>query len=208
MRRLLPLLFVGVALFASAVASATEFSWLGQDKVSLTLPKDWRLESASEPANGATYRLTTADPADGLLIITVARIPPGRTLDSDQIKDQLLLLVAQRGLVSIDLTGCVLAPPPVIPNSTENNFAPLPLKSAQGIGWYAQFTDPVLVGKAAAPGNFKKVRIGLVRLNDHALATVTMLFNDPAHARVTEMMSIAESLLLKEPAPRPSPASP
>jgi len=156
---------------------AVELNWPGRGKILLDAPAQWELSANREGAAAISIKLLPPKPALGSLQIAVLASQGDKFVRVENLQSTLHDMVKD-----------------YIPNSVEKQFSPVALHSAQGTGWYAQFTDPALVGKSSTPDNLKVMRSALVGLTDHLLALVTMQFDDPDSPEAAAMLQVTESL--------------
>ena len=72
------------------------------------------------------------------------------------------------------------------------------LKIAEGLGFYANFTDPDLVGKPVEKGNYKTATPVILSLGSKYLIKVTVLCDDLNGADYQDTIKIVESIKIKK----------
>jgi hypothetical protein len=176
--------FAAAVLLAASLlparAPAEDLKWSGHGLIRLSVPTGWSLTSHDGGEDGFHLR---AKPKAGEAV--VARITIFEPSGDKVIRSQDL-----RGLLGKSVQ-------PVLEGSVERAFDPKPLALAQGTGWVVQFTDASLVGKPAAPGEFKMVRSASATLDGRQIVVATILFDDASRSEVAEAMSLLSSLRLE-----------
>lgn len=172
-------LFAG--LFIATVTltvQATEFAWAGRGTITFDLPPGWELNGRQIGGGGAfAFDARPKSDAPAVLRITLANTPSDRPLDPAKLATMLEEMVRN-----------------YVDGSVEKRFAPQPLPLAQGRGLYVQFTDAALVGHPAQRENLKVMRNAIAALDDHALAIITLQFDDPAAPELSAMMGIVRHM--------------
>ena len=177
--------FLGLAVFLGSNllpghARADDFAWGGRGTIRLSVPAGWQLASKDGGENAYLLRAQPKAGATVVAQITLAALPPGRTIRPDQVKD-----VLEAGTQEF-LAG-----------SVEKTFDPKPLAISGGSGWFVQLTDASLVGKPPQPGNFKVMRSAMATLGDGVMLIATITFDDPSRPEVSEAMSLLSSVRLE-----------
>lgn len=172
------LLILAACLVASlTLVRADDFSWPGHGTVSFEVPRDWNFRGGQASISAFGWVGEPRSGAAAVLQLTLIELPAGKSIQAAEVQDQLRQSVR-----------------PVISDSVEKAFGPQPITLRQGTGWYAQFTDPALVGKPPVPGNFKVMRSALLALDTHSIVVATMQFDDPNRPEAAAMLSLVASM--------------
>ncbi|MES2505451.1 MAG: hypothetical protein V4599_02035 [Verrucomicrobiota bacterium] len=70
------------------------------------------------------------------------------------------------------------------------------LRLKSGVGFYACFTDPNLVGKPPEPRNYKVLAPATIVLSKHVLLSVTLFTDDKTSREFTDLVKMLESVVL------------
>lgn len=170
-------LLPALLLLTPGVMQARDFAWSGHGTISFDVPGAWKVQA--QPAEDLRYAFS-AHPESGataFLQITLVNVPANKPIVVAELPDRLHASLQ-----------------PYIEQSVEREFRPVPLKSRQGKGWYAELTDASLVGQPPVPDDYKVMRSALVALDRHTLVIATMQFDDPAGDAAGEMLAIVGSL--------------
>lgn len=192
--RLLPRsLLVGFCAITFLVsAHAIEFSWANRGTITFDLPSSWDVDGRPVAGGGGYAFKLHPKSGIGVLQIMLANTPADRPVEAAKLTATLEAVVRDQ-----------------VDGSVEKKFAPQPLPLAQGSGVFVHLTDASLVGQPPQPENLKAMRNAVAALDDHALAIITLQFDDAAGPELGAMMEIVRSLRLQRLVlPVKSPASP
>lgn len=182
--RLLPRSFLAslcatTLTFASA-ARAAEFTWPDRGLITLDTPADWTIENRPIAGGGGYAFKLQPKSGTGSLQITLANTPTDRPVEAAKLAATLEQVVRD-----------------YVDGSVEKKFFPQPLPLAQGTGVFVQLTDASLVGQPAQRDNFKMMRNAIDALDAHALAIITLQFDDATGPELPAMMEIVRSFRLQ-----------
>lgn len=189
--KLLPLLLL-LVLTASAPAGS-----LG-DAANVTPPAGWNLVENDRPSPFPTLKYVS--PAGHKAVALISLLPASQATATDLV-----------GLKRFHARICT----PFLP-SPDFAVESRDLKPVHGIGVYATFEDPSLVGKTPAPGEYKNATSACLFLGGDVLVQATILCDDPTAPEFREALDMLRGIAAsggktsgRPPAPRlPAATSP
>lgn len=179
-------LLVALVLLWTPVASlAAEVRFAEQEDLVLVTPDGWTVaaDRARNPLFPfATVRVTAGGDRNAICLISIL------DRNREEMKDPAVL----KRLLTIDARPYV---------QSADELKKLELKSltlAGGLGFYANFIDPDLVGKPIRKGSYKTATPIVLSLGSDYLIKATILCDDLAGADYAEALRIVESLAVKK----------
>jgi hypothetical protein len=172
-------------LLASAFAGADELHVSSAEPVYVVAPAQWKLGTDRAPVNlfpFETYHVVATGGRNALCLISIY------AKDKPQFTDAEFLKKVLRG----DSQPYLNFPGDMAKLEIKE------LKIAEGLGFYANFVDPDLVGKPVEKGNYKTATPIILSLGSKYLIKVTILCDDLSGADYQEAMRIVESIKVKK----------
>jgi hypothetical protein len=172
-------------LLASAFAGADELHVSSAEPVYVVAPAQWELGTDRAPVNlfpFETYHVVATGGRNALCLISIY------AKDKPQFADAEFLKKTLRG----DSEPYLSCPGDAAKLEIKQ------LKIAEGLGFYANFADPDLVGKPVEKGNYKTATPIILSLGSKYLIKVTILCDDLGGADYQDAMKIVESIKIKK----------
>ena len=169
---------------SAAMASAGELRVSAKEPLVVSAPEKWQVLKDKAPAPAFpfdTYRVEPPGTRNAVALITVF----------DQDKPEFTDPAFLKKILQGDCQPYVSKPA---------DLAKLQFKEVKltgGLGFYANFTDPDLVGKPVQKGTYKTVTPILLCLGKKYLMKVTLLCDDLNGVDYRELMKVVESLQIK-----------
>ncbi|GEP41927.1 hypothetical protein [Brevifollis gellanilyticus] len=181
MRNLFPV-FIALLLLTSASELRAEDFDLGKNgQLSVAVPEGWEGKAKEIPGVGVDITVRPKTPRNMACKLTVLFIPAEQELTPEQVIERWKGTLGQFAEGSVE---------------KEAKVEKLNLKS--GVGVYASFTDPSLVGKPSEPGNYKVMSPGMIHLKKELVIATTIFADDKAAPEFAVLVKMLESVTLKE----------
>jgi hypothetical protein len=172
-------------LLATAYARAGELQVSSTDPIFVTVPDHWQAAKYSppdHPSPAETYRIVPPDSRNAAVLFSLFDKSTPEFSDPEFLKKTL------RG------TFVVYVASPV-------DLPKIPIKELNikgGLGYYASFVDPDLVGKPVEKGNYKISTSAIVGLGSKYLIVITVLCDQINGADYRDAINIVESIKVKK----------
>jgi hypothetical protein len=166
-------------------ATADDLRVSSTEQVVVTAPDQWKSEKDKSPTDALaveTYRVAPKGDRNVILMISILKGEQQKTSDPEALKILFRL-------------GCR----PYVASAADLPKVELKeLKIDGGRGYYANFTDPDLVGKPVKKGSYKTATPMVLSLSSKYLITVTLLCDDLNGNDYKDAFKIAESIRIKK----------
>ena len=182
MKKITPLLLV---VFVCGFARAGDLSVSAKEPVIVVAPDQWKSTKDKSPSGSfpfETYRVVPSINRNAVCLISIF------DKDKQEFADPQFL----KKILRADSR-------PYVDSSDE--LAKLELKEMKingGLGFYANFVDPDLVGKPVKQGSYKSVTPILLSLGSKYLIKVTVLCDEINGADYRDIIKIVESIGIKK----------
>lgn len=173
-------------LLPMGLAQAGDLRVSSKEPVIVTTPDQWQAAKDKPPTPNfpiETYRLVPPSGRNAICLVSI--------LDKDKktFADPAFLKTALRGECQ-----------PYVKSPDELPKVELKeLKIQGGLGFYANFVDPDLVGKPVKPGDFKTATPILLSIGSSYLIKITILCDELGGADYREALKIVESIKVRKP---------
>jgi hypothetical protein len=175
-----------VAIFlASAFANADELHVSSAEPVFVVAPAQWELGKDQAPTDTfpfETYHIAAPAGRNAMCLISIYAKDKPESADAEFLKKLL------RG----DSQPYLSSPGDAAKVEIKE------LKIKEGLGYYANFTDPDLVGKPVEKGNYKTATPIILSLGSKYLIKVTVLCDDLSGTDYQEAIKIVQSIKIKK----------
>ena len=182
MKKLIPFL---LTLFVASFANANELRVSAKEPVIVVAPDQWKSTKDKSPGGSFPFETYRVEPSAGhnsvCLISILAR-------DKPEFADPQLLKRIVRG----DSRPYVNSPAELSKVELKE------LKIKGGLGFYANFVDPDLVGKPVQVGSYKTATPIILSLGSNYLIKVTLLCDEINGADYRDAIKIVESIRAKK----------
>jgi hypothetical protein len=172
-------------LLASVFVNADELHVSSAEPVFVVAPAQWELGKDRAPAGSfpfETYHIAAPSGRNAMCLITIF------AKDKPEFTDAQFLKKLLRG----DSRPYVSSPD----DSAKMEIKELKIK--EGLGFYANFVDPDLVGKPVEKGNYKTATPIILSLGSKYLVKVTVLCDDLSGTDYQDAITIVQSIKIKK----------
>ncbi|MDB6067098.1 MAG: hypothetical protein JWR26_3306 [Pedosphaera sp.] len=173
-----------LVLMACSFARAGELRISSAEPIVVTAPDQWQMTKEKGPTGSVVLEASRISPPQGRnAMCLVSILGKNQTNFTDPAMLKKLLVADSRPYVSS-------------PDDLSKVEAK-ELKIAGGLGYYANFIDPDLVGKPVKTGEFKTATPVIVSLGSKYLLKVTILCDDLKGPDYRDAIKIVESIMIK-----------
>ncbi|HXN34726.1 MAG TPA: hypothetical protein VN877_01050 [Opitutaceae bacterium] len=159
-----------------ALAGAQTLDLGTHGKFSMSVPKDWTY--SAQKMEGAGYAITLSAPgaANAKCVLSLVYVETPEPLSRERVQAEVLSACDQ-----------------FVDASLEKKKVLREFSVPGSYGVYCLFTDASMVGKPAAPDQFKVVALGEVHLSDEITMSASMLFDDEKGPEFQAMLGAISS---------------
>jgi len=172
-------------LFVPGIVNAAELRVSSKEPVVVLAPDTWRATKGRSPNGGFPFETYRMEPSTnrnvGFLVSVFDK-------DKPEFADPEFLKKLVRG----DSRPYVSSPDDLAKTEIKE------LKIEGGLGFYANFIDPDLVGKPVVKGQFKTATPIIVSVSSKYLVKVTLLCDEIDGADYRDAMAVIKSLKVKK----------
>ncbi|GAA5146176.1 hypothetical protein GCM10023213_38830 [Prosthecobacter algae] len=173
-------LLLVTSLLAFTIPSLAETVDLGHyGQVKLAVPGGWGMQSQKVGDIGVNLTVRPKSDANAACKVTIAFTNQKEEVSAEEQQkrfEKMAAIFAQ--------------------SSVEQKIEVQKIRLKSGVGFYACFTDPNLVGKPPEPRNYKVLAPAMIVLSKDVLISVTLFTDDKTSQEFTDLVKMLESVVL------------